>query len=177
MTGLVLIDELDLHLHPRWQWGLVEALRETFPALSFFVTTHNPMTVLGARGDEVVVLRRVGDGLTTEPVDLSGGTNAADLLTGPVFGLPSIVDRDTLRLLDKQRALLQIAPEGDEARALAEQLAPRLGQRDPGPLEQIAQRAVAEVLREEVHAMSPDQREAARQRALARLRERPKGGA
>jgi len=40
--GIVLIDEIDLHLHPKWQRRVVEDLRATFPALQFVATTHSP---------------------------------------------------------------------------------------------------------------------------------------
>jgi len=56
MEGLVLVDELDLHLHPRWQRGLIPALKQTFPRLQFVVTTHSPMLLAGLRPDQVVVL-------------------------------------------------------------------------------------------------------------------------
>lgn len=39
--GIVLIDELDLHLHPKWQWNIVEALTKVFPKVQFIATTHS----------------------------------------------------------------------------------------------------------------------------------------
>lgn len=42
-TGVVLIDEIDLHLHPKWQWKVVDALREVFPNVQFIATTHSPI--------------------------------------------------------------------------------------------------------------------------------------
>jgi predicted ATPase len=56
MEGLVLIDEVDLYLHPSWQVGLVQALRETFPGMQFVVTTHSPILLTAFRREEVVVL-------------------------------------------------------------------------------------------------------------------------
>ena len=56
MQGLVLIDELDLHLHPSWQVGLIPALKQTFPKLQFIVTTHSPMLLAGLEADEIVML-------------------------------------------------------------------------------------------------------------------------
>jgi hypothetical protein len=56
MEGLVLVDELDLHLHPRWQVGLIPALKQTFPRLQFVVTTHSPMLLAGLEADEIVIL-------------------------------------------------------------------------------------------------------------------------
>lgn len=58
LYGLVLIDELDLYLHPTWQVVLVRALRETFPNLQFVATTHSPLVLAGLRpeADEIVQL-------------------------------------------------------------------------------------------------------------------------
>ena len=55
--GVVLIDELDLHLHPKWQRHVIEDLRTTFPSLQFFATTHSPFLIQSLRsGDELVML-------------------------------------------------------------------------------------------------------------------------
>jgi hypothetical protein len=54
MRGLVLIDEIDLYLHPSWQAGLIRALRETFPRLQFVTTTHSPVVLSALEPDEVV---------------------------------------------------------------------------------------------------------------------------
>lgn len=56
MQGLVLVDELDLYLHPVWQVGLVSALRETFPQLQFVATTHSPLVTASLAPDEVIRL-------------------------------------------------------------------------------------------------------------------------
>ena len=54
--GIVLIDELDLHLHPEWQRQAVETLRSLFPQIQFIITTHSPFIVQAARDGEVIVL-------------------------------------------------------------------------------------------------------------------------
>jgi energy-coupling factor transporter ATP-binding protein EcfA2 len=59
--GLVLIDELDLHLHPRWQCEVIGRVRRLLPEMSFIVTTHNPLTLVGARPEEVWVLSSNSD--------------------------------------------------------------------------------------------------------------------
>lgn len=56
MQGLVLIDEMDLYLHPVWQVALVSALRETFPQLQFIATTHSPLITASLSADEIVAL-------------------------------------------------------------------------------------------------------------------------
>lgn len=54
--GIVLIDELDLHLHPTWQRRIVDTLRETFPKLQFIATTHSPFIVQSLRPGELIDL-------------------------------------------------------------------------------------------------------------------------
>jgi hypothetical protein len=54
--GLVLIDEIDLYLHPKWQARLIPALRKTFPKLQFVATTHSPVVLATLSPEEVVRL-------------------------------------------------------------------------------------------------------------------------
>ena len=54
--GVVLIDEIDLHLHPNWQRVILEALRTTFPEIQFIATTHSPFVVQTLREGELVPL-------------------------------------------------------------------------------------------------------------------------
>jgi predicted ATP-binding protein involved in virulence len=54
--GVVLVDELDVHLHPKWQRGVVEDLRSTFPRMQFIGTTHSPFIVQSLREDELINL-------------------------------------------------------------------------------------------------------------------------
>jgi energy-coupling factor transporter ATP-binding protein EcfA2 len=59
--GVVLIDEIDMHLHPRWQRSVVEDIRKLFPNLQFIVTTHSPFVAQDMRPqDRIVVLERSG---------------------------------------------------------------------------------------------------------------------
>jgi len=54
--GVVLIDELDLHLHPRWQRRIVEDLRRSFPKIQFICTTHSPQLIGQAKTNEIILL-------------------------------------------------------------------------------------------------------------------------
>ncbi|CAG9225664.1 conserved hypothetical protein [Paraburkholderia sabiae] len=55
--GVVLIDELDLHLHPKWQRRIISDLRRTFPMLQFICSTHSPFLIQSLRsGEELIVL-------------------------------------------------------------------------------------------------------------------------
>lgn len=54
--GVVLIDEIDIHLHPRWQKRIVGDLKRTFPNIQFIATTHSPFIVQSLEADEIVNL-------------------------------------------------------------------------------------------------------------------------
>ncbi len=56
--GLVLIDEVEAHLHPRWKITVMEGLRRALPKLTFIVTAHDPLCLRGLRDGEVRVLAR-----------------------------------------------------------------------------------------------------------------------
>ena len=56
--GIVLIDELDLHLHPNWQRRIVEDLKNTFPGIQFVATTHSPFIIQSLKEDELRNLDR-----------------------------------------------------------------------------------------------------------------------
>ena len=56
--GIVLIDELDLHLHPRWQRTIVEKLTTTFPNCQFIATTHSPQIIGEVSPDNIILLER-----------------------------------------------------------------------------------------------------------------------
>ncbi len=58
--GVVLIDELDLHLHPNWQRGVVRNLVSLFPKLQFVATTHSPFIVQSLDGQGLINLNDVG---------------------------------------------------------------------------------------------------------------------
>ena len=92
--GIVLIDEIETHLHPRWKMQVMSALRRALPGVQFIVTTHDPLCLRGMEDGEVVVLQRDAAG---EIVSLQGlpslkGMRAEQLLTSDYFGLSSTID-------------------------------------------------------------------------------------
>lgn len=62
MEGTVLVDEIDLHLHPTWQVRLIPALKSVFPRLQFVATTHSPMVLPALTADEVILLTQDAEG-------------------------------------------------------------------------------------------------------------------
>jgi len=59
VNAIVLIDEFDRHLHPKWQSKLVDRLIDVFPKIQFIMTTHNPMSILDRNSDEVTILKEI----------------------------------------------------------------------------------------------------------------------
>lgn len=95
-SGVVLIDEIETHLHPRWKMRVISSLRRAFPQVQFITTTHDPLCVRGMDNGEVLVLTREDDGgvgLLRDLPDVSG-MRAEQLLTSEYFGLSSTTDPD-----------------------------------------------------------------------------------
>jgi len=56
LEGVVLIDEIDMHLHPRWQWKILGALRATFPKVQFIIATHSPIVISSAEDSKLILM-------------------------------------------------------------------------------------------------------------------------
>ncbi len=56
--AIVLIDEIEAHLHPRWKMQIISGLRRALPNVTFILTTHDPLCIRGMMQDEVMVLNR-----------------------------------------------------------------------------------------------------------------------
>lgn len=87
--GIVLIDEIDAHLHPRWNIEIVTRLKKAFPKIQFIATSHNPLSLRGLIDGEVAVLLEDED---KEPYVIQNlpsqeEFNVETLLTSKFFGL------------------------------------------------------------------------------------------
>ncbi len=134
MAGVVLVDDIDVHLHPRWQYTLVDDLSRTFPQLTFVVTTHNPLTLLGAEEGEVHLVRQGAEGVVeVRQIDIPLGMDVDQILTGEWFGLPATLDPDTVALIRRYQAALLEDHASPETRQLQRDLIRRLG--SPWPRE------------------------------------------
>jgi predicted ATP-binding protein involved in virulence len=60
--GIVLIDELDMHLHPEWQQVVIKALSDAFPLVQFIVTTHSPQVLTTVNRENIRILAQDSDG-------------------------------------------------------------------------------------------------------------------
>jgi hypothetical protein len=131
MKGLVLVDELDLHLHPRWQVEVIARTRKLLPQMSFVITTHNPLTLVGARPEEIWILQPQDEG----SVRADRGVEAPMLLTGSqiyrrYFGIDDIYPDGLGRSLQRYAFLSGYALRSDEEEAELQRLRDEL--RDAG---------------------------------------------
>lgn len=122
--GIVLIDELDLHLHPAWQRSIVADLRRTFPEIQFIVTTHSPQIVASIRRDQVRLLDRNQLVSSTPYVE---GRDSSEILED-VFGVPA--RPEPVKVEIKEVYQLIEASKFAEARSRLDKLEGRLGPHD-----------------------------------------------
>lgn len=117
ITGIVLIDEIDLHLHPGWQRTILPSLARAFPRLQFVCTTHSPLVASTVRKENVFVTREADDGTATidQIEERVFGRSAEQLLLSSYFGLQSTRSEEFLTEAD---ALMDSAAAGDRTAAL-----------------------------------------------------------
>lgn len=105
--ALVLIDEIDAHMHPRWQQTIVKHVSALFPKVQFVATTHSPLIVGSLEPDQVYRFERDAKGMVdvARPEHALKGLGAAGLLTSGLFGLASQLDEETADALARKRRL------------------------------------------------------------------------
>ena len=88
--AVVLVDEIDLHLHPKWQRELMGRLTKLFPNTQFIATAHSPLIAQAAADANLAVLRRDGDQVIIDnDVDYIRNWRVDQILTSDLFGLDS----------------------------------------------------------------------------------------
>ncbi len=88
--AVVLVDEIDLHLHPKWQRTVIAYLTDRFPNTQFIVTSHSPLIVQSAADANFALLRREGDHVVIENhPETIRGWRIDQVLTSDLFGLPT----------------------------------------------------------------------------------------
>lgn len=120
IKGIVIVDEVEQHLHPLWQRRIYSLLKQQFPDVQFITTTHSPLCVIGTtdledRDVSIIHLRRNDDAVEA----ISGlkpprGMRADQVLTSYLFGLETSSDNETKRQIEKLSELLskkEIKPE------------------------------------------------------------------
>lgn len=105
--AVVMVDEIDLHMHPRWQQKIMRHLSEQFPKVQFIVTAHSPLIVQSATNANVIVLKRQGNQVVVDNDPISVKSWRIDqILASDMFGI-SMRDEETTQKLNRRRVLLQ----------------------------------------------------------------------
>jgi predicted ATP-binding protein involved in virulence len=103
--GIVLIDEIDLHLHPRWQQSILRQLKETFRNVQFVVSTHSPIVLLGAL-DIVQIVRLDGQHIECDVQRDYSSYDVNQLLLSQLFGLDNVLTPEIARVMKRREELL-----------------------------------------------------------------------
>lgn len=132
-SAIVLIDEVDLHLHPKWQQRVLSDLRRTFPQTQFIVTTHSPQVLSTVHRESIRVIGKNANGRSVAEIpladaygELSGDVLESIMLVNP---MPPIDERDKLERLTE--LVDQGCYETREAMYLHEELNAVLGEQHP----------------------------------------------
>lgn len=105
--AVVMVDEIDLHLHPKWQRIIIERLTNLFPATQFIATAHSPLIVQAAAAANLTVLQQEEDHITItkDPVSIRGW-RVDQILTSEYFGVQSARDEKVEALINERYSLL-----------------------------------------------------------------------
>ena len=127
--AVVLIDEIDLHLHPKWQRTIMAYLSERFVNTQFIVTAHSPLIVQAAENANIVVLKREGGSVKIyqHPQDVKGW-RIDQLLTSDLFDLPSARSPHYEKLLTQRRQILSQAHLADADQIKLTELENQIGE-------------------------------------------------
>ena len=100
--GILLVDEIDAHLHPSWQRRIIPALTGHFPNLQIFCSTHSPLMLAGLKAGQVQLLRRDADGQVTvsrNETDIIGWS--ADEILRNFQGIRNPLDWQTSQMVER----------------------------------------------------------------------------
>ncbi len=125
--GVVLIDEIELHLHPKWQRKIIPSLTKTFPNCQFIITTHSPQVVSHVESDQIYVLESTPEGIKAIRPRYSYGRDS-DTILEDLMDVPSRPPE----IMDKIQKLFSLISEAnlDKAKQKYEELAHAIGADD-----------------------------------------------
>lgn len=96
IEGIVLVDEIDLHMHPEWQRSVITTLSSAFPKLQFVFTTHSPLVASTVRKENVFLTDRddTGKPIVKQIQETIFGRRIEDILLSSYFGLRTTKPRE-----------------------------------------------------------------------------------
>lgn len=123
--GTVLIDELDIHLHPVWQRQIPGQLRELFPNLQFIVTTHSPFIAAGAGNDAVTYrLNREKGGIAVTKIENLAFLSVEKVLQSAAFEVVSLFSEEAQDKIDRYYTLRKKASRTPKEESELQQVMP-----------------------------------------------------
>lgn len=125
--AIVLVDEIDLHLHPKWQRTIMSFLTERFPNTQFIVTAHSPLVVQAAKDANIVLLRRDGDRVIIDNDPEIVENWRVDQVLTSIFELPSARPADLDPLLLRRQEILSKAKLSKADHAELQELEEKIG--------------------------------------------------
>ena len=125
--AIVLVDEIDLHLHPKWQRNIMSFLTERFPNTQFIVTAHSPLVVQAAKDANIVLLRREGDRVVIDNDPEIVENWRVDQVLTSVFELPTARPASLEPLLTRRQEILSRARLSKADEAELQQLETQIG--------------------------------------------------
>ncbi|MBB3909720.1 AAA family ATPase [Sphingomonas desiccabilis] len=134
--GVLIVDEIDMHLHPRWQQQVLGLLQRAFPALQIVVSTHSPHVLSTVDKSSIRVLHvDGGDTVVETPAIQTRGVESADVLAS-VMNVDPVPDLQERAELSAYRALIEDGQaDGADATALRKRLIDHFGESHPVILE------------------------------------------
>ncbi|MCD4817787.1 MAG: AAA family ATPase [Candidatus Cloacimonetes bacterium] len=111
-NGIILIDEIDLHLHPSWQRKVIPSLNNTFPNCQFIITTHSPQILSHSKAKNIFILKQEKNNLSVIKVTESYGKNS-DRLLEDILG----VEARPIEIKNGLKELFKIINDGDLSNA------------------------------------------------------------
>ena len=165
LGGILLVDELEQHLHPVWQRHIVDRLRRQFPATQIFATTHTPLLAAASADFEDALVCRLKAHLDGPPELVIierqelAGLRADQVLASEAFGLPTSRSPGSIDDLDRFAELRGKADRTPEEDAELARLSERLDQSlrsGERPFEQEVEAAVGKTLREMTTSADPE---------------------
>ena len=104
--GIVFVDEIDLHLHPKWQRTVLRQLTTIFPNVQFVVTTHSPNVVLGSLDFAQVIKLEHGEVIDSIDLQQYSTYDVSLLLLSDLFEMDNVRSDDFKKLDDEVQSLL-----------------------------------------------------------------------
>ena len=106
-SAIMLVDEIDLHLHPSWQQRVLSDLMQTFPNTQFIVTTHSPQVLTTVKSESIRLLTkdREDKWMASTPAEQTRGVESADALS--IMGVDPVPPVEEAKQLEDYRALIE----------------------------------------------------------------------